>query len=116
MDFRITFNNEDSYDIVNGKNGTSPKVEIKDGYWYIDGVKQIEATGPQGPAGPTGPQGPVGPDGSQGPVGPAGADGKSPYIGTDGFWYFYQPKHDDAIKEGDKTGGYKVLLQKLAFM
>lgn len=102
--FRITFNNEDSYDIVNGKNGTSPKVEIKDGYWYIDGVKQIEATGPQGPAGPTGPQGPVGPDGSQGPVGPAGADGKSPYIGTDGFWYFYQPKHDDAIKEGDKTG------------
>ena len=102
--FRITFNNEDSYDIVNGTNGTSPKVEIKDGYWYIDGVKQIEATGPQGPAGPAGPQGPVGPDGSQGPVGPAGADGKSPYIGTDGFWYFYQPKHDDAIKEGDKAG------------
>ncbi|MBD3587781.1 hypothetical protein [Bacteroides sp. GM023] len=93
--FRITFNNEDSYDIVNGKNGTSPKVEIKDGYWYIDGVKQIEATGPQGP---------VGPGGSQGPVGPVGADGKSPYIGTDGFWYFYQPKHENAIKEGDKTG------------
>ena len=102
--FRITFNNEDSYDIVNGKNGTSPKVEIKDGYWYIDGVKQIEATGPQGPAGPAGPQGPAGSDGSQGPVGPAGADGKSPYIGTDGFWYFYQPKHENAIKEGDKTG------------
>lgn len=102
--FRITFNNEDSYDIVNGQNGTSPKVEIKDGYWYIDDVKQIEATGPQGPAGADGSQGPAGTDGPQGPVGPAGADGKSPYIGTDGFWYFYQPGHDNAIKEGDKTG------------
>ena len=93
--FKITFNNGDAYDIVNGKNGVTHKVEIKGGYWYIDDVKQIAATGPEGP------QGPAGPDG---PKGPAGVDGKSPYIGADGFWYFYQPKHENAIKEGDKAG------------
>ena len=27
-----------------------------------------------------------------------------PYVGTDGFWYFYQPEHENAIKEGDKAG------------
>ena len=55
--FKITFNNGDAYDIVNGKNGATPKVEIKEGYWYIDNVKQIAATGPQGPVGPAGPDG-----------------------------------------------------------
>ena len=93
--FKITFNNGDAYDIVNGKNGATPKVEIKEGYWYIDNVKQIAATGPQGPVGPAGPDGPKGPE---------GVDGKSPYVGTDGFWYFYQPEHENAIKEGDKAG------------
>ena len=43
--FKITFNNGDAYDIVNGKNGVTHKVEIKGGYWYIDDVKQIAATG-----------------------------------------------------------------------
>jgi acetyl-CoA acetyltransferase family protein len=93
--FKITFNNGDAYDIVNGKNGVTHKVEIKEGYWYIDNVKQIAATGPTGPQGPAGPEV---------PKGPAGVDGKSPYIGADGFWYFYQPKHENAIKEGDKAG------------
>ena len=78
--FKITFNNGDAYDIVNGKNGVTHKVEIKEGYWYIDNVKQIAATGPQGPVGPVGPAGP------DGPKGPEGVDGKSPYVGTDGFW------------------------------
>ena len=48
--------NGDAYDIVNGKNGVTHKVEIKEGYWYIDNVKQIAATGPQGPVGLVGPK------------------------------------------------------------
>ena len=122
--FRITFNNENTYDIVSGKNGVDgQKVSIKDGYWYIDDIKtEYPATGPQGPVGPEGPQGPVGPEGPQGPVGPegpqgpvgpegpagpqgsAGVDGKSPYIGTDGFWYFYQPNNENAYTEGELKG------------
>ena len=122
--FRITFNNENTYDIVSGKNGVDgQKVSIKDGYWYIDDIKtEYPATGPQGPVGPEGPQGPVGPEGPQGPVGPegpqgpvgpegpqgpagpAGVDGKSPYIGADGFWYFYQPNNENAYTEGELKG------------
>ena len=96
--FKITFNNGDAYDIVNGKNGATPKVEIKEGYWYIDNVKQIAATGPQGP------------------VGPAGPAGKSPFIG-DGtgefekdYWYFYDDATDKWVK-GDYSSATVYAVQ-----
>ena len=50
-----------------GKDGHTPKIEIKDGYWYIDDVSTgIVAVGQQGEP---------------------GKDGKTPYIGENGNWW-----------------------------
>ena len=50
--FKVTFNNGKTYTIVNGKDGAQGEpgtqgkdgngttVEVKDGYWYINGEKQ----------------------------------------------------------------------------
>ena len=43
---------------IPGKDGHTPVITIKDGYWYIDGVDtKVVAIGPQGPIGPQGENG-----------------------------------------------------------
>lgn len=111
--FKVTFNDNKTYEIVNGKDGAAGKstlVEIKEGFWYIDGVNQnikAEGTpgkdgaqGPQGEQGAQGPQGPQGEQGAQGPQGEQGVHGESPYIGADGYWYFYSPGSEGANEDG----------------
>jgi hypothetical protein len=36
------------FTVTNGKNGTTPTIEIKEGYWYINGIKSIKAQGADG--------------------------------------------------------------------
>ena len=65
---------EQFLDIVKGKDGTTPTVEIDaEGYWVINGVKtNTKATGIQGEKGETGAQGPAGEKGDVGAQGPEG--------------------------------------------
>lgn len=135
--FKITFNDGKTYSIVNGAKGDTgatgstgaagsqgtpgTKVEMKDGFWYIDGVNTNVPVnvkgdkgeqGDQGEQGPEGPQGPAGDngadgnDGNDGADGKDGIDGKSPQI-IDGYWYFYSPENAGAITDGDLKGWVK---------
>ena len=108
--FKITFNNGDAYDIVNGKNGVTHKVEIKEGYWYIDNVKQIAATGPQGPVGPVGPAGPDGPKALRVLM------ANHPMLELMAFGISINLSTRMLLKKEIKLDGYKVLLQKLVFI
>ena len=103
---------------VDGADGSIVTIGIN-GNWFIDGKDtghkaqgdkgdkgDTGATGPQGPqgetgeTGPQGPQGETGETGPQGPQGIAGQNGKSPYIGTDGYWYFYDSEDENANVDG----------------
>ena len=76
---------QDGADGQDGKDGYVPSIEIRDGYWYIDGQNTGQAAqGPQGEQGPQGPQGEQGEQGPAGPQGPAGADGQDGNDGADG--------------------------------
>lgn len=81
-------NGKSAYEIAveNGFKGTEsewleslkqkPRIEIIDGYWYVDGVSTgIKATGDTGATGPQGPQGTTGQQGPQGVQGPQGTAG-----------------------------------------
>ena len=89
--FKVTFNDNKSYEIVSGKDGAAGVagkdgtiVTInEDGIWCIDG-KPTEYSA----------------------VVKDGVDGKSPFI-KDGFWYFYQPTNAGAITEGELKGWVK---------
>lgn len=91
----------------NGSGGTSTKIDIRNGYWYVDGVStgiKAEgkdgahgAQGPTGPAGPKGDKGDPGVPGVQGPKGDTGSAGKNGesayqlavqhgYTGTEADW------------------------------
>ena len=135
--FRITFNNQKTYDIVSGAKGetgpagpagpagpTGPasKVTIDPttGEWLIDGNKTgwyasvyspYIADGTNGDKGywyywdakaNDGKGGYVKGDKAQGEQGESvvGENGKSPFIGDDGYWYFYQPDNEEATAEG----------------
>ena len=53
-----------------------PKIEIKNGYWYVDGISTgVKATGDKGDTGSQGPKGDKGETGSQGPKGDKGETG-----------------------------------------
>lgn len=105
--FKITFSDGQSYTVVNGKDGAKGEIGAtgaqgvagkdgsivtigEDGYWYIDGKKtDVKAQGKKGEKGDKGETGAAGAPGAAGAQGAAGKDGYSPYIGEDGFWYFY---------------------------
>ena len=138
--FRITFNNQKTYDIVSGAKGetgaegpagpigpagpegSSSKVTIDatTGEWLIDGNKTgwyasvyspYIADGTNGDKGywyywdakaNDGKGSYVKGDKAQGEQGESvvGENGKSPFIGDDGYWYFYQPDNEEATAEG----------------
>ena len=102
--FKITFSDGQSYTVVNGKDGATGATGAQgvagkdgsivtigeDGFWYIDGKKtDVKAQGKKGEKGDKGETGAAGAPGAAGAQGAAGKDGYSPYIGEDGFWYFY---------------------------
>ena len=103
--FKITFNNGDSYSIVDGKKGdpgTKVTIDPTTNHWLFDGIDSgHSAVGPAGPAGPVG------------PVGPAG---HSPFIGDGtgdyekGFWYFYDDASSKWVK-GDSAESNIYLVQ-----
>ena len=79
--FKITFNNGDSYSIVDGKKGdpgTKVTIDPTTNHWLFDGIDSgHSAVGPAGPKGETGATGPDGPKGETGATGPAGPKGET---------------------------------------
>ena len=136
--FKITFNDGKSYEIVNGKDGAPGKdgvdgkggtlIEIKDGIWFIDGEStgiaaagtpgKDGAPGEKGDKGDKGDKGETGDTGAQGPAGlngENGKDGQSPYIGEDGYWYFYSPGNPKA-EEGWVKSEYMASLESTIYV
>ena len=118
--FKITFNNGDSYSIVNGakgaegKAGTKVTIDEVTKHWLFDGIDSgHSAVGPTGPKGETGAIGADGPKGETGATGPAG---HSPFIGDgtgefeNGFWYFYDDNTSKWVK-GDSAESSIYLVQ-----
>ena len=127
--FKITFNNGDSYSIVDGKKGdpgTKVTIDPTTNHWLFDGIDSgHSAVGPAGPKGETGATGPDGPKGETGATGPAGPKGEtgatgpaghSPFIGNGtgdyekGFWYFYDDASSKWVK-GDSAESNIYLVQ-----
>lgn len=106
--FKITFNNGDSYSIVDGKKGdpgTKVTIDPTTNHWLFDGIDSgHSAVGPAGPAGPAGPVGPVGPAGHSPFIG----DGTGDY--EKGFWYFYDDASSKWVK-GDSAESNIYLVQ-----
>ena len=106
--FKITFNNGDSYSIVDGKKGdpgTKVTIDPTTNHWLFDGIdSEHSAVGPAGPAGPAGPVGPVGPAGHSPFIG----DGTGDY--EKGFWYFYDDASSKWVK-GDSAESNIYLVQ-----
>lgn len=96
--FKLTFNDGQVYTIVNGTNGAdgadghSPKLTVENGFWCIDGVQT------EWPS--QGEKGEKGDKGSQGLEGDKGDNGLSPYVGEDGYWYWYSDADEKWI-QGD---------------
>lgn len=67
----------DGEDGKDGEDGHTPVIEIKDGYWYIDGVNTGQVA--QGPKGDKGDDGETGAAGGTGGMGDKGEPGKSAY-------------------------------------
>ena len=103
--FKITFNNGDSYSIVDGKKGdpgTKVTIDPTTNHWLFDGIDSgHSAVGPAGPKGETGATGPA---------------GHSPFIGNGtgdyekGFWYFYDDASSKWVK-GDSAESNIYLVQ-----
>ena len=94
--FKITFNNGDSYSIVDGKKGdpgTKVTIDPTTNHWLFDGI-----------------------DSGHSAVGPAGPAGHSPFIGDGtgdyekGFWYFYDDASSKWVK-GDSAESNIYLVQ-----
>lgn len=103
--YKITFTNGQSIELLNGKDGqngangangadgkdgSTPSVEIKDGYWYINGQNTgVKAEGKDGQNGADGQNGQNGQNGQDGQNGADGKDGHTPVIviGENGHWY-----------------------------
>ena len=121
--FKITFNNGDSYSIVNGakgaegKAGTKVTIDEVTKHWLFDGEDSgFSAVGPAGPKGETGAAGADGPKGETGATGATGPAGHSPFIGDgtgefeNGFWYFYDDNTSKWVK-GDSAESSIYLVQ-----
>ena len=99
-------NLEEFLDIVKGKDGKSPKVEINsDGYWVIDGVvTDVKAVGTPGQQGDKGDKGDPGTPGEKGDKGDTGEKGEKGDAGEKGDKGDAGEKGDkgDAGEKGDK--------------
>lgn len=100
-EFKLTFNDGQVYTIVNGTDGAdgadghSPKLTVENGFWCIDGVQTEWPS-----QGEKGDKGDKGDKGSQGLEGDKGDNGLSPYVGEDGYWYWYSDA-DERWIQGD---------------
>ena len=97
---------EEFLDIVKGKDGKSPKVEINsEGYWVIDGVvTDVKAVGTPGQQGDKGDKGDPGAPGEKGDKGDTGEKGDKGDIGEKGDKGDTGEKGDkgDTGEKGDK--------------
>ncbi|MEG1587671.1 MAG: hypothetical protein RR346_12440, partial [Bacteroidales bacterium] len=105
--FAITFSDGTVKKLFTNDTDKTAVIEIKDGYWYINGVNSnIPAivddgsngtNGTDGKDGVDGTDGKDGVDGTDGKDGVDGKDGHSPYI-QDGYWYFWDATADKFVK------------------
>lgn len=102
--FAITFSDGTVKKLFTPANEQAAVIEIRNGYWYINGVNSnIPAVvengknGTDGVDGEDGKDGQNGEDGKDGQDGKDGEDGHSPYI-QDGYWYFWDAEKGTYVK------------------
>ena len=124
--FRITFNDGNTYDIVNGAKGDKGDDGLKGdtgndgapgapgsvvtmdeatGHWFIDGKDTgVSYKGTKGDKGDAGDKGDKGDNGDKGDKGDNGLNGRSPRISADGYWEIFDDEKGDYVPTDIKAG------------